>query len=149
MTGFATTALRWLTGSLGATLILAMLLAMAARCDGDRVTILGVPLGTECAYRRAFGTPCGACGLTRGWVALAHRDVDGARAMNPDTVATFTGALLYLVLAGVALVLRRNASSVRVLALVILVVAWSGVIAQNVRLQTWRALRSHSTARPR
>lgn len=45
--------------------------------------------GGICAYRRVTGLECGGCGLTRGFVALAHGDLRGAVQLNPFTPIVF------------------------------------------------------------
>lgn len=61
--------------------------------------------GGICVYRRVTGVECGGCGLTRGFVALAHGDLRGAVRLNPFTPVVFAWVawraveLLVLVLA--------------------------------------------------
>lgn len=45
--------------------------------------------GGLCLWKRVTGRPCAGCGLTRGFVQLAHGDPVEAMRLNPLTPAVF------------------------------------------------------------
>lgn len=45
--------------------------------------------GGLCMWKRIFGRPCGGCGLTRGFVQLAHANPIEAVRLNPMTPIAF------------------------------------------------------------
>ncbi len=92
-----------------------------------------------CRYLARTGTPCGSCGLTRGWIALAHGHVTRARAYNPHAPSTFVAALTF-VGGSIALFCARQRLSrerqllIALVLVCVLVIGWSGVLARNIEL---------------
>ncbi|MFL6230269.1 MAG: DUF2752 domain-containing protein [Pyrinomonadaceae bacterium] len=83
-------------GFVGASLLalLAALRALAAATSA-RVFVLGRELPWGCLFRRAFGVPCPACGMTRGVLLTLHGHVADALRLNPAAPALTLGVLLF------------------------------------------------------
>jgi hypothetical protein len=122
-------------------LALALVLSCSAHVVDDRVELAGHRLGWECAYRARTGRPCASCGLTRGWVAMGHGDVVGARAANRTAPLTFVAAALF-VLVSVALhawrIGRTRRDLLRMAAFVLLLASFGRILIDNVALQIGR-----------
>lgn len=64
--------------------------------------------GGLCIYRRVTGVECGGCGLTRGFVQLAHGDLREALRLNPMAPLLFMWVVWRAVELLVLLGLRRE-----------------------------------------
>ncbi len=53
------------------------------------VPILNRPLPGTCTFRRLTGLPCPGCGMTRGFISLAHGRLADAWSYNPAAIAFF------------------------------------------------------------
>lgn len=75
--------------------VLLLSFATAPRTADGRANAPGMDLiesttgGGICVWRRSMETECGGCGLTRGFVQLAHGDVVAAVGLNPLTPIVF------------------------------------------------------------
>jgi hypothetical protein len=90
-------------GIVGALLLAQLwLLRSLASADADRVFIAGRELRWGCLFRRAFGLPCPACGMTRGVLLTLHGQFSDALRVNPAApvltlgVALFAAALVFV-----------------------------------------------------
>lgn len=84
----------WLEIVLWSAILLASALTPAADAAGVANApgmhwIEGHTGGGLCLYKRFLGVECPGCGLTRGFVQLAHGDVVAAVKLNPMTPALF------------------------------------------------------------
>ncbi len=61
---------------------------------GGRVAAGGVQVPGFCLAHDVLRTPCPGCGLTRGFVRIAHGDWEGARRMNRLAFAMFLALAL-------------------------------------------------------
>lgn len=81
-----------------------------------------------CPFRLMTGLPCPGCGLTRGWVFLAHGRVGAAISANPFALLTMPAALAFVVAVVVAVVRRRPlpdlTRAARLGVVKVVVVAW-------------------------
>jgi hypothetical protein len=90
----------FLTGStpgfVGA-LVLALLLILRAlaSADAEHVFVMGRELRWGCLFRRAFGLPCPACGMTRGVLLTLHGHITDALRVNPAAVVLTLGVILF------------------------------------------------------
>jgi hypothetical protein len=66
--------------------------------------------GTLCLFRRVTGIPCPGCGLSHGFVHLAHGDFLAAIADNPLTPVVFFLAALRFATVAIAVLGRREVS---------------------------------------
>lgn len=118
-------------------------MARLAQIVDGQVQLFGRPSVHACAYLQLTGRPCASCGLTRGWIAMAHGDVATAREFNPHAPITFVSSGIYMV-AGLALAVWKRLRNVpearvtwlRLTLLGLLVAAWGGVISENIALGT-------------
>jgi len=119
-------------------------LARLAQIVDGQVQLFGHPSVHACAYLQRTGRPCASCGLTRGWIAMAHGDVVTAREFNRHAPLTFVASGIY-VMVGLALAVWKRLRSVpevrvtwlRLALLGLLVAAWGGVIGENIALGTF------------
>jgi hypothetical protein len=92
-------------GFVGALVLAQLLLLRAlASADAERVFVAGRELRWGCLFRRAFGLPCPACGMTRGVLLTLHGQIADALRVNPAApvltlgVALFAAALVFVAL---------------------------------------------------
>jgi hypothetical protein len=52
----------------------------------------------KCIHKELLGAPCPSCGLSRGFSAIMHFDLDLAKQIQPNTIAIFTFFLIQLLL---------------------------------------------------
>ena len=90
-------------GFAGALLLAQLwLLRALAAADADHVFVMGRELRWGCLFRRAFGVPCPACGMTRGVLLTLHGQLGEALRVNPAApvlalgVALFAAALVFV-----------------------------------------------------
>ncbi|MCA1629525.1 MAG: DUF2752 domain-containing protein [Acidobacteria bacterium] len=83
-------------GGVGALLVAQLLLLRAlASADTERVFVMGRELRWGCLFRRAFGLPCPACGMTRGVLLTLHGHFGDALRLNPAAVVLTLGVVLF------------------------------------------------------
>lgn len=63
---------------LGAAAAILVLSAVMTIENHERVAVAGWILPESCALKRMTGLPCPGCGLTRGFISLAHGDWSGS-----------------------------------------------------------------------
>jgi hypothetical protein len=114
-------------------------LAPLGRLEGDAVYFVLWKFPIACAFKAAHGVPCGTCGMTRAWIALAHGHVREARALHAEALPTFAATAAVALAAGVlAWALWRAYTVVVRAALVALLIAaaiwgsaWAPIAARN------------------
>lgn len=74
---------------LGLGLVATVLPFFLAIDAGGRVAAGGLQVPGGCLAHDVLHTPCPGCGLTRGFVRLAHGDLEGASKMNRLALAMF------------------------------------------------------------
>ena len=81
------------------TVDLRVLRAVGAALAGLAAVLTPIPAGLvpPCPLRTLTGIPCPTCGMTRGFAALVHGDVEHALMMNPGTYLVVAVALFLLV----------------------------------------------------
>lgn len=83
-----------------------------------------------CPFRLMTGLPCPGCGLTRGWVFLAHGQVGDAVSANPVALLTMPAAGAFVIAVVFAALRRRPLPDLtrltRLPLVKLLVVAWVG-----------------------
>lgn len=79
-------------------------LVMAAAAWSETALTQGPVL---CPWRWLSGMPCAACGLTRGFVALAHGHVEAAHSYHPFTGGVFAAMIAWWLVAVVSLTRGR------------------------------------------
>jgi hypothetical protein len=116
---------------------LALGLALAGHVENDEAVLAGHRLGWGCAFRTRTGQPCASCGLTRGWVHMAHARIDAARAANRAAPLTFLAACFFVIGTVALRVLgARQRDLARVLLFLVLVASFGGVLVRNIALRS-------------
>ena len=115
-----------------------LVLAMFGRTEGMDVYFGSWRFPVACAFKAAYGQPCGTCGMTRAWIAAAHGQFAEAARFNAHAIPTFGATVLvavaFLVLAAAVRALVRFAvvaAAVAAVATLIWAVAWGPVVAKN------------------
>ena len=115
-----------------------LVLAMFGRTEGMDVYFGSWRFPVACAFKAAYGQPCGTCGMTRAWIAAAHGQFAEAARFNAHALPTFGATVLvavaFLVLAAAVRALVRFAvvaAAVAAVATLIWAVAWGPVVAKN------------------
>jgi hypothetical protein len=70
------------------------LLRALATADSERVFVAGRELRWGCLFRRAFGLPCPACGMTRGVILTLRGQIVDALHVNPAAPVLTLGVVL-------------------------------------------------------
>lgn len=79
-----------LLSGIGASLTTApLLLALSGRVDSDGSHFGSLKNSIPCWFFETYGVPCASCGLTRGWICVAHGDIETALSFNPHALTTF------------------------------------------------------------
>lgn len=112
--------------------------APLGRVDGEAVSFAGTVFPLRCAFKVAYGTSCGTCGMTRAWIALAHGQLAQACAHHAEALPTFMATAAVALAAGaLTWSLWRSPTRARAAALGFAVaaiawaVAWQPVVARN------------------
>jgi hypothetical protein len=85
-------------GFVGALLLAQLwLLRALASADAEHVFVAGRELRWGCLFRRAFGLPCPACGMTRGVLLTLHGHIIDALRVNPAAPVLTLGVALFAV----------------------------------------------------
>jgi hypothetical protein len=71
------------------------LLRSLASADAGHVFVAGRELRWGCLFRRAFGLPCPACGMTRGVLLTLHGHFLDALRVNPAAPVLTLGVALF------------------------------------------------------
>ena len=118
----------------GAPLVLAPL----GRLEGDAVFFGVWKLPITCAFRAVHGVPCGTCGMTRAWIALAHGNLAEALAFHAEALPTFAATATVALAAGAfawtiwrSYTFARTALAALVTAAALWAFAWAPIAARN------------------
>jgi hypothetical protein len=85
-------------GFVGASLLLLLVTLRAlASATPERVFFLGREIVWGCLFRRAFGVPCPACGMTRGVLLTLDGHITDALRLNPAAPLLVVGLILFAV----------------------------------------------------
>ena len=127
-----------LISGIGASLTTApLLLALIGRVDSSGSHFGSFQNPIPCWFLKTYGVPCASCGLTRGWICVAHGDIQTALNFNPHALTTFlTVSAISLLLWTITF---KNLSIKNVFILYILIVilffnAWIPIIQKNLYL---------------
>jgi hypothetical protein len=91
-----------------------------------------------CVFKEIVGLPCLTCGATRSIVALSHRDIGLALALNPLVPVLVAGLMVLSLITFLGWVIKRRIvltlsvrqkNVIRLLALLAIVVNWLYLIA--------------------
>jgi len=122
------------------------------RIDGDAVYFGLWKFPIACAFKAAHGVPCGTCGMTRAWIALAHGRLAEARAFHAEALPTFAataavalaaGAFAWALWRAYTFVVRATLAAL-VLAAALWAFAWAPIATRNRAL--FRAYASGSAS---
>lgn len=113
-------------------------LSIIGRIEDNKTSffIIQNPL-PSCWFLQTYGVPCASCGLTRGWICVAHGEIERALIYNPNSIITFFTILcISLILITISL---NNYSKRMVLLLYTLIIilflfAWTPIIEKNISL---------------
>lgn len=91
-----------------------------------------------CSFLSTFGIPCATCGLTRGWICLAHGDFIKASNYNVYSVSTFLAVLIVSIYFWCLLIfsskIRLNNFVLFLIPAGIVFAAWFPIINQNIKI---------------
>ena len=91
-----------------------------------------------CSFLSTFGIPCATCGLTRGWICLAHGDFVQASNYNVYSVSTFFAVLIISIYFWCLLIfstkIRLNNFVLFLVPASIFISTWFPIINQNIKL---------------
>jgi hypothetical protein len=113
-------------------------LAFLGQIEKDKTYFVSFqnPLPT-CWFLQTYGVPCASCGLTRGWICIAHGDIDKAILFNPNSFSTFI-TIIFISIILWTLVLKdfskRTVIFLYSAILILFSIAWAPIIEKNIAL---------------